>query len=114
MEEPVGYTFKEGTKRAGQVAAQDDTVELIKNQVIQGGHNLVYQDVLPALKGYLREQGQYFWSIRSNKSKEKFMLEVAEVIRTNSPLASNKHIAKAAQAYRTGFRYMVDQIKGQA
>ena len=42
------------------------------------------------------------------------MLEVAEVIRNpNSPLASNKHIAKAAQAYRTGFRYMVDQI-GQA
>ena len=113
MEEPVGYTFKEGTKRAGQVAPQDDTVELIKNQVIQGGHNLVYQDVLPALKGYLREQGHnIFGQFVAIRAKKRFMLEVAEVIRNpNSPLASNKHIAKAAQAYRTGFRYMVDQIK---
>ena len=108
MEEPVGYTFKKGTKKAGQVAPQDDTVELIKNSITQGGHNIVYGDVLDAMKEYLRVKGHGVvgqWVAVT--AKKKFMMEVAEVIRNpKSPLAKDVNISKAANAYANGFEFM--------
>ncbi len=109
-EEPVGYTFKSGAKK-GQVAAQEDTVELIKNAVIQGGHNIVYKEVLPALKAYLKEQGHgTIGGFMQLSKKKQFMKDVARVVRSGES-SGNKHIDQAAQGYRDGFRYMVDQIK---
>ena len=108
MEEPVGYTFKKGTKKAGEVAPQDDTVELIKNSITQGGHNIVYGDVLDAMKEYLRVKGHGVvgqWVAVT--AKKKFMMEVAEVIRNpKSPLAKDVNISKAANAYANGFEFM--------
>lgn len=109
-EEPVGYSFKTGAKK-GQVAAQEDTVELIRNAVLQGGHNLVYKEVLPALKAYLKEQGHgTIGGFMQLSKKKQFMKDVSRVIRSGKS-SGNKHIDQAAKAYQQGFRYMVDQIK---
>jgi len=110
QEEPVGYVFKAG-KRKGQIAPQDDTVELIRNSIIQGGHNIVYKEVLPALKAYLTESGHNFIGrFVALSAKKDFLKKVAETIRSGKP-SGNAHIDKAATAYRDGFRFMVDQIK---
>ena len=109
-EEPVGYVFKQGAKK-GQVAAQEDTVELMKNAVLQGGHSLVYKEVLPALKAYLKEQGHgTIGGFMQLSKKKQFMKEVARVIRSGQQ-SENKNINQAAKAYQQGFRYMVDQMK---
>ena len=109
-EEPVGYAFKTGAKK-GQIAAQEDTVELIRNAVIQGGHNLVYKEVLPALKAYLKEQGHgTIGGFMQLSKKKEFMKMVARAIRSKNP-TGNVHVDKAAKAYRDGFRFMADEIK---
>ena len=110
QEEPVGYAFKSGAKK-GQVAAQEDTVELIRNAVVQGGHNLVYKEVLPALKAYLKEQGHgTFGGFMQLSKKKEFMKMVARAIRSKKP-TGNVHVDKAAKAYRDGFRFMADELK---
>ena len=110
QEEPVAYAFKTGAKK-GQIAPQADTIELMKNAILQGGHNLVYKEVNPAVKAYLKEQGHGtlvgFFKL---SVKNEFMTQVARTIRSKKP-SDNVHINTAANAYRDGFRFMVDQIK---
>ena len=109
MEDPVGYIFTRG-KRKGQVAPQDDTVELIRNQILQAGNTLVYNDVRPALMGWLKEQGHgVVGGFLNMAAKQRFMLEVARAIRDTTP-STNKWVKQAVQGYRRGFNFMGKEI----
>jgi|MDTC01.3.fsa_nt_gb hypothetical protein len=115
LEEPVLYTFKTGAKK-GQVATQPASAELIRNQIIQGGHALIYggeNGVNEILKKWLMEQGHgaigRLVGVAAMRQGKVFMTEVARVIRSGVP-SKNKLINEAAEKYRNGFAYMADHI----
>ena len=109
MEEPVGYVFKRGTKK-GQIAAQPDTVELTRNQIIQAGNTAVYNDVKPALVGWLKENNFKVLADMANSTAVlRFDELVGKAVRSKIP-SDNKWIRQAVQGYRRGYNFMAREI----
>lgn len=113
LEDSVGYAFKGEGRVSKRIAAQEDTVELIRDKYLSISMGNVAREVREILNDYLKEQGlNIVGRIFNLNARVDFMQKVTRAIRTFDPnnknlldqeLLKNKHINRAANLYADAF-----------
>lgn len=83
---------------------------MTRNQIIQAGNTAVYNDVKPALVGWLKENNFKVLADMANSTAVlRFDELVGKAVRSKIP-SDNKWIRQAVQGYRRGYNFMAREI----